>query len=58
MKKDKESSEHWFDIGMLSNVVASRIETRDTMTSEQATEDAKKEQDWIDSDLKRRKGAG
>jgi hypothetical protein len=55
MKKDKESSEHWFDIGMLSNFVASRIETRDTMTSEQATEDAKKEQDWIDRDLERRK---
>ena len=58
MKKDKEDSEHWFDIGMLSNVVASRIETRDTMPPEQAIEDAKKEQDWIDSDLKRRKGEG
>ena len=58
MKKDKEEHEHWFDIGMLSNFVVSRIETRDTMTSEQAIEDAKKEQDWIVSDLKRRKGAG
>ena len=55
MKKDKEDSEHWFDIGMLSNVVASRIETRDTMPPEQAIEDAKKEQDWIDRDLERRK---
>ena len=43
---------------MLSNMVASRIETRDTMSPEQAIDDAKKEQDWIDSDLKRRKGEG
>ena len=41
---------------MLINFVASRIETRDTMSPEQAIDDAKKEQDWIDSDLKRRKG--
>ena len=41
---------------MLSNMVASRIETRDTMPPEQALEDAKKEQDWIDRDLERRKG--
>ena len=32
--EDKEDREHWFDIGMLSNFVASRIETRDTMSSE------------------------
>ena len=56
MKKNKEDSQHWFDIGMLSNFVASRIETRDTMPPEQAIEDAKKEQDWIDRDLERRKG--
>ena len=58
MKKDKEDSQHWFDIGMLSNVVASRIETRDTMSPEQAIEDAKKEQDCIDRDLERRRGGG
>ena len=58
MKKNKEDHEHWFEIGMLSNVVVSRIETRDTMSPEQAIDDAKKEQDWIDSDLKRRKGEG
>ena len=56
MKKNKEDSQHWFDIGMLSNFVASRIETRDTMPPEQAIDDAKKEQDWIDSDLEKRKG--
>ena len=58
MKKDKEEHEHWFDIGMLINFVASRIEMRDTMSPEQAIEDAKKEQDWIDRDLERRKGEG
>ena len=58
MKKGKQNLENWFDIGMLSNMVASRIETRDTMSPEQAIDDAKKEQDWIDSDLKRRKGEG
>lgn len=56
MKKGKQNLENWFDIGMLSNFVASRIETRDTMPPEQALEDAKKEQDWIDRDLERRKG--
>ena len=56
MKKGKQNLENWFDIGMLSNFVASRIETRDTMPPEQAIEDAKKEQDWIDRDLERRKG--
>ena len=55
MKKNKEDSQHWFDIGMLSNFVASRIETRDIMPPEQAIEDAKKEQDWINRDLERRK---
>jgi hypothetical protein len=58
MKKDKKDHEHWFDIGMLSNVVASRIETRDIMPPEQAIKDAKKEQDWIDRDLEKRKGEG
>ena len=58
MKKDKKDREHWFDIGMLSNFVASRIETRDIMPPRQAIEDAKKEQDWIDRDLERRKGEG
>ena len=56
MKKDKEDSELWFDIGMLSNMVASRIETRDTMPPEKAIGEDKKEQDWIDRDLERRKG--
>ena len=56
MKKGKQNLENWFDIGMLSNFVASRIETRDTMPPEQAIEDAKKEQDWIDRDLEKRKG--
>jgi len=56
MKKGKQNLENWFDIGMLSNFVASRIETRDTMPPEQALDDAKKEQDWIDRDLERRKG--
>ena len=56
MKKDNEDHEHWFDIGMLTNMVASRIETRHTMPPEQAIKDAKKEQDWIDSDLEKRKG--
>ena len=56
MKKNKEDSDHWFDIGMLSNFVASRIETRHTMPPLQAIEVAKKEQDWIDRDLERRKG--
>ena len=56
MKKGKQNLENWFDIGMLSNFVASRIETRDTMPPEQAIDDAKKEQDWIDRDLERRKG--
>jgi len=58
MKKDKEEHERWFGIGMLSNMLASRIESRDAMPPEQAIEDAKKEQDWIDRDLERRKGAG
>jgi len=56
MKKDKKDHEHWFDIGMLSNFVASRIETRYSMTPEQVIEDAKKELDWIDRDIERRKG--
>jgi hypothetical protein len=56
MKKNKKDDEHWFDIGMLSNFVTSRIETRYSMTPEQAIEDAKKEQDWIDRDIKCRKG--
>jgi hypothetical protein len=56
MKKNKEDHEHWFEIGMLSNVVVSRIETRDTMPPEQAIKDAKKEQDWINRDLERRRG--
>ena len=54
--KDKEAHDHWFDIGMLSNMVASRIETRDTMPPEKAIGEDKKEQDWIDRDLERRKG--
>ena len=56
MKKNKKDYEHWFDIGMLSNFVTSRIETRYSMPPEQAKEEAKKEQDRIDRDIKLRKG--
>ncbi len=56
MKKNKKDHEHWFDIGMLSNFVTSRIETRYSMPPEQAKEEAKKEQDRIDRDIKLRKG--
>ena len=56
MKKNKKDYEHWFDIGMLSNFVASRIEMRYSMSPDIAKEEVKKEQDRIDRDIKLRKG--